>query len=74
MFNANYDIVIYLRDVNGRRVNLEFPILESIRGFDWTQIDDDNYEILMVLWEGQCIYCALTDEAICIEDLVGFFA
>lgn len=74
MFNTECDVIICLRDINGNRIQLEFPILEAIHGFNWDPYDDETYEILMVLWGGKCIYCALCDDPICMEDLIGFFA
>ena len=35
--------------------------------------DDENYEILMVEWGNYCIYSALGNERIYMEDLIGFF-
>lgn len=67
-------IEIRLRDINGKRIYLEFHTEAYLCGYDWSWFDDENYEILSVIWNKCCIYNALTNEEICLEDILGFFA
>lgn len=67
-------IVILFRDVNGKRFHRVVENVEVFHSYDWSWYDDENYEILMVEWGRYCIYNALRDDAINLEDLIGFFA
>ena len=44
------------------------------RNYGWNEFNDEDYEILMVDWGKYCIYNALSNDAINLEDLIGFFA
>lgn len=67
-------IVIHFRDINGKRFHKAIRNVEDFHSYDWSWFDDENYEILMVQWGVHCIYNSLTNDAIYLEDLVGFFA
>ena len=67
-------IEIYVRDINGKRECLCFDNEEEFSSTDFYNYDDDNYEILMVVQGGHCIYSALNNDRIYFEDLIGYFA
>jgi hypothetical protein len=67
-------IKICLRDINGKRENFYFTSEDYFNQYDWSWYDDENYEILMVEYGNHCIYNALTNKKIYLEDLIGFFA
>lgn len=67
-------ITILFRDINGKRFHMAFENVVEFRSFDWSQYDDENYEILMVEWGRYCIYNALSNDRIVVGDLIGFFA
>lgn len=76
-FTKNIDtgILVYLRDINGNRSHLFCKNLEEFNKIEWEKCyDDENEEILMVIYDGQCIYNALINDKIHLEDLIGFFA
>ena len=67
-------VEIYVRDINGKH---------SIWQFDWSEGSSDFYqiaetsaeeEILLILFNGTCIYSQLASGPITWEDVVGFFA
>lgn len=67
-------IVIHFRDINGKRFHKVIQNVEDFHSYDWSWFDDENYEILMVEWGKHCIYNALANKRIYLEDLIGFFA
>lgn len=67
-------IVILFRDINGKRFHKVFENVVGFQSYDWNEYDDENYEILMVEWGKHCIYNALNNDRIYLEDLIGFFA
>jgi hypothetical protein len=67
-------IVVHFRDINGKRFHKVWRDVTEFQSFNWDEYDDDNYEILLVEWGKHCIYNALSNERICLEDLIGFFA
>ena len=67
-------IVIHFRDINGKRFHKVILNVEDFHSYDWSWFDDENYEILMVEWGKHCIYNALANKRIYLEDLIGFFA
>lgn len=67
-------IIITIRDTNGKREDLRY---ENVSDFNsnFQPLDDEDYEILMVIWGDYCVYSALQSEnGIYFEDLAGFFA
>lgn len=71
-------VEIYLRNINGIKericFNSEEEFIEAMSDFDEYGYTVDDFELLMVVWGEYCIYSALTDKAIDMEDLIGFFA
>lgn len=67
-------IQIFIRDINGKRINRSFLSESEFNRSDWSWYDDDNYEIQMVLFYGHCIYNSLAHNKINFDDLRGFFA
>ena len=71
-------VEVYIRDINGvrncNRFDSEDDFVEAMNDFEEYGYTVDDFEILMVVWGEHCIYSALTDKAIDIEDLIGFFA
>ena len=71
-------VEIYLRNINGRKeyycFDSEEEFVEVMSDFDEYGYTVDDFELLMVVWGEHCIYSALTDKAIDMEDLIGFFA
>lgn len=67
-------IDILFRDIHGRRLEMHFQSANAFRNYDWSAFNDEDYEILMVEWGKHCIYNALSNDVIDLEDLIGFFA
>lgn len=74
-------IKIYVRDCNGKREVWEFENEEkfSIFCLNNDDIDNDMYEIQVVIYDGHCVYSGLAgcydgNGDITFEDLFGFFA
>lgn len=70
-------IKIYVRDCNGKREVWEFNNNEDFLKFyneNYDSLNEDNYEIQVVIYDGYCIYSYLTNDCINFEDLSGFFA
>lgn len=67
-------INMFLRDTNGKRFSVWLQDVEAFHSHDWSWFNDESYEILLVEWGRHCIYNALTDDPIVLEDLVSFFA
>ena len=67
-------IDILFRDIHGRRFEVRFQSADAFRNYGWNEFNDEDYEILMVEWGKYCIYNALSNDAINLEDLIGFFA
>lgn len=64
---------ITLRDINGQRTTLTLEGESEV--YDWAVNDmNDDDEILIIVVNGVCLYCALgTDRRLCKDDLTGFF-
>ena len=73
-FNEN-KITIVTRDINGKRLALEFANEAAVLGWiDNGYLDEDD-EILIVAQGGICLYSALGNNIpLYIDDLTGFFA
>ena len=67
-------IDILFRDIHGRRFEVRFQSADAFRNYGWSEFNDEDYEILMVEWGKYCIYNALSNDTINLEDLIGFFA
>lgn len=71
-------VEIYLRNINGRKEHYCFDneeeFVEAMSDFNEYGYTVDDFELLMVVWGEYCIYNALVNEAIDMEDLIGFFA
>lgn len=69
------EIKILIRNLNGKRLQLNFDNVTHFQNFDWdnSEFDDDNYEILIVTIENICVYSQLQSDKITFEDLIGFF-
>ena len=67
-------ITVHFRDINGKRFSVVWEDLDDFQLFDWDENANENNEILMVEWGQHCIYSALGNVSITMEDLVGFFA
>lgn len=69
-------IKILLRDINGKRSEIIFDGIDIFNDFNLLTAgyNDENYEILIVLWGDICIYSQLQSNKISFEDLIGFFA
>ena len=74
IFNDKNMIVIHFRDINGNRFHKVWQNVTEFQNFDWDEYDDENYQILLVEWGKHCIYNALSNERIYLEDLIGYFA
>ena len=70
----NKMIIVHFRDINGYRFSKIFKNVATFQEFNWEEYDDENYEILLVEWGQHCIYNALSNERVYIEELIGFFA
>ena len=69
------EINILIRDINGKRTEYKFPNRENLIWFLNTESPNNEDEILLVIWDGKCIYNQLsTAFPILWEDIVGFFA
>lgn len=66
------DVLIVTRDCNGKRTNHCLHWDSVCEYVDETFTEED--EILLVIVEGTCIYSALSNEEIVVDDLTGFFA
>lgn len=73
-FNKNKITILY-RDINGKKLTVEFVTEYDV--LDWINkgfLDEDD-EILLVIQCGVCIYSALgSDRSLNIDELTGFFA
>jgi hypothetical protein len=71
-------IKIYVRDCNGKRETWEFNDTEDFLKFyneNCDDLDEDDYEIQIVIYDGYCIYSYLAvNDPINFEDLCCFFA
>lgn len=67
------DIIIVLRDVNGKRYRWSFQNEQQAYKACVKDITEED-EILIVIQDGVCVYSALQSNPITAEDLVGFFA
>lgn len=75
-------IQIYVRDCNGKREIWEFDTTDEFSDFynkNNEHVDDDMYEVQMVIYDGYCVYSALQgcyygNGGITFEELVGFLA
>lgn len=71
-------VEIYIRNINGRKeyycFDSEEEFVEAMNDSNEYVYDVDDFELLMVVWGEHCIYNALVNEAIDMEDLIGFFA
>lgn len=69
-------VKIFMRDANGRRYTMMMPWedvnVELVEQRTAGEISDED-EILLVLVGGTCIYSALTNDPITLDDLTGFF-
>ena len=65
-------VEIYYRDIDGSAGYIEFDYLAGNRYYFKTMSEDE--EIILVLFNGTCIYSALTAEPITWEELGGYFA
>lgn len=70
-----FKVNITLRDNDGKWAMLEFfdqdNLLTHLRMYSEFE---DVYQIMMVEFNGQCIYHALNNNACLFEDLIGYFA
>jgi len=71
-------VKIYIRDCNGKRCVMEYKSPEAFvecYNNDGSDFDDELYEILMVVYDGVCVFSGLmSGNRIIFEDLIGFFA
>ena len=67
------EIIIVTRDINGRRTEYHFDNQSQLAS-SHVEIYDKEEEILLILWDGICIYNALNSEPIIWEDIAGYFA
>lgn len=70
-------IEIYVRDCNGKRERWEFDTESEFIAYyneNTDEMDEDMYEIQMVIYDGLCIYSGLVHEGVTFEELSGFFA
>lgn len=74
MSDNDESIVIHFRDINGKRFCETFKNTDAFLAANWEWYDDENYEIFMVEWRGFCVYSALWQYSIFLEDLIGFFS
>lgn len=65
-------IIVLIRDVNGRKTQIEFSSWDAITDIGSYISEDD--EILMVYVGDNCVWCGLWREPITVDDLTGFFA
>ena len=68
------EIVIIVRDINGKRIQINIRNVNDFKEYDWSWYDDENYQILFVVWGKHCIYNGLINEKLYLEELIGFFA
>ena len=66
-------VEIYVRDINGKRDFYRLDWQYSSDFIDLSKTSEDE-EILLILFNGTCIYSQLTSGPITWEDVVGFFA
>ena len=70
-------IKIYVRDCNGNREMWKFPsesIFISFYNNSIESLNEDIYEIQMVIYHGVCVYSGLSSRGMTFEELYGFFA
>ena len=65
-------IIVLIRDVNGRKTQIEFSSWNMCADV-CTYIGEDD-KILMVYVGDNCVWCGLGGEPITVDDLTGFFA
>lgn len=68
------EIVILVRDINGKRTEMRFENQDALISSDLKNCSNED-EILIVLWDGKCIYNQLSSAySILWEDIIAFFA
>lgn len=69
-------VKIFMRDINGRRYMMSMRwwdvSVELSKQVTTGEISEED-EILLVLVDGACIYSALSDNPITLDELTGFF-
>ena len=72
----NENILIVVRDINGKRENLQFESRHAV--LRWAkEVMTEEDEILIVAQDGLCLYSGLQDSAgpmLTCDDITGFFA
>lgn len=73
-FNEN-KITIVFRDINGKRMIVEFDNEAAVLRYVSQGLLDEEDEVLIVAQGGICLYSALgADYPLSLDDLTGFFA
>ena len=74
--NNRANIVVCLRDINGKRTKLKFDYFYEAYMYFYNCIrkKEEEEEILYVTIDDACVYSSLNDSIIFYEDLIGFFA
>jgi len=70
------NIIVCLRDINGKRTKHKFDYFTEAYMYFYRCIQrkEEEEEILYVTVDGACVYSSITDGLIFYEDLIGFFA
>lgn len=70
----NKIVTFIINDIkNNKRFSLRFYCREHICNFKWDYYNNENYEIIMILWGEYCIYNSLVHDKKTIEEIISFF-